>query len=288
MNEYFKIVYEVVVHNKKNVFDLNKHVLRNAKHNKVLLHFLRVTEMDNEVRNSEERKFKLTIEMIELIKNKLKKFEGKYVFFKLVKPVVYVPSDIDLLVKRNILGDIVSSLKELGFFIEVVEPYCVTLRSSCCVIDVYVHPTLGGMIYLNGDLLLEHSRVTSFHGTEIPTLETFAEALVCVSHAIYKERIYTLNDYITVKKWFSYKSNILCDLLRCREAALLAFHINKMVEQQKIELPFRIPLSLWINILFSKIKNDNISRATSLNLIKALNDKRIGRLILSKLTRKYY
>jgi len=78
---------------------------------------------------------------------------------------------VDILVERNHACSAASRLKELGFRVEVVEPYCVTLTSRRvhlkkyrgrgvdhyaatryrrAIVDLYVHPTLGGVAYLDG------------------------------------------------------------------------------------------------------------------------------------------
>ena len=41
-------------------------------------------------------------------------------------------------------------------------------------------------------------------------METYAEALMAITHAVYKERVYALNDYMTVRAWFSAKTLKLC------------------------------------------------------------------------------
>ena len=59
------------------------------------------------------------------------------------------------------------------------------------------------MIYVNTDKLFEYKEVIEFNGVEIQTLSSSAEVLVTMAHSTYKERIYTLNDFFTVKKWMS-------------------------------------------------------------------------------------
>jgi hypothetical protein len=68
------------------------------------------------------------------------------------------------------------------------------------MVDVYVHPTLGDVIDMDGQEFLSHVRVMDFKGLRIKSLESYAEALVSAAHAVYNERIYTLNDYFTVKE----------------------------------------------------------------------------------------
>ena len=60
-------------------------------------------------------------------------------------------------------------------------------------------------MYLNSRELMKHVEKASFNGIEIPVLKSYAKALMAIAHVVYKERIYTLNDYVTVKLWFSEK-----------------------------------------------------------------------------------
>jgi len=62
------------------------------------------------------------------------------------------------------------------------------------------------MINVNTERLFEYKEDIEFNGVEIQTLTPSAEALVTMAHSIYKERIYTLNDYITVKNLMSKKT----------------------------------------------------------------------------------
>ena len=68
----------------------------------------------------------------------------------------------------------------------------------------------------------------SFNGIEIPILSTFAETLMAVAHAVCKERIYALNNYVTVGIWFLEKCVKLAEKLRCIDA------INKVLAVQTI------------------------------------------------------
>jgi len=45
----------------------------------------------------------------------------------------------------------------LGYRVVVKDPYCLTLTKGDSMIDLYVHPSLGGVIFINGQGLLEHS-----------------------------------------------------------------------------------------------------------------------------------
>jgi len=179
-------------------------------------------------------------------------------------------------------------IMELGYVVAVKDPYCLTLIRGDSIIDLYTHPSLGGIIIIDGQRLLEHSRTVEFEGAEVRSLESYAEALAVASHAIYKERIYTLNDYFTVEKWTSKKTLKLAQELRCREALETAIDLNRKIILGMLETPYKIPLPTWLTILMRKLRTDSLTRATSTRLLKTLIDKRIGKLLTSKLTRESY
>jgi len=77
----------------------------------------------------------------------------------------------------------------LGYRVAVKDPYCLTLTKGGSIIDLYVHPSLGRAIIINGQRLLEHSCTKEFNGTEVRSLKGYAEVLVTAFHAIYKELI---------------------------------------------------------------------------------------------------
>lgn len=287
-NHVFKIVYEAVVYGKK--VSLNRDALARcvevASKNKVLLHFLRTLDVRVDARPREEARYRRFLEYLRIVVGAL---EGlNYVFIKLRKPVVYVPADIDVLVDGGQVSEAVHRLMRWGFRVEVLEPYCATMVHGDAVVDLYVYPTLGGMIYLNAGKLLEHRVFAEFNGIEIPVLETYVEALLAIAHALYKERIYTLNDYVTVKSWFSRKTIRLAEELQCLNAVEEAFIIHRLVEEHNLALPYKIPLTGWIRLLGSKISHDKLARSTLPNLFRALRDRRFGKLVISKMTRKTY
>jgi hypothetical protein len=158
-----------------------------ASKNKVLLQLLVKLDVKNSLRRSQEEAIGNIIRLVEILSKDLNGFS--FAFFKLVKPVSYVPADVDVLVKYDEREEIIRRIEELGFRIKVKEPFCTTLDKDSFIVDVYVHPTLGGMVYMNGQRLLDYVSIKEFNGIKIRTLESYAEALVSAAHAIYKERI---------------------------------------------------------------------------------------------------
>jgi hypothetical protein len=254
--------------------------------NKVLLQLLIKLDVKNSLRKTQEETIGNIIRLVEILSKDLNGFS--FAFFKLVKPISYVPADVDILVKSDEKEEIIRRIEELGFRIKVKECFCTTLVKDSFIIDVYVHPTLGGMVYMNGQRLLDYVSIKEFNGIKIRRLESYVEALVSATHAIYKERIYTLNDYFTVKEWVTEKTFKLAKELKCSSALELAIKINDAIENGLVEAPYKIPVYTWTKLLVQKVLRDPVTRSTSKNLIKTLGTKRGIELLNSKLTRESY
>jgi len=257
-----------------------------ASKNKVLLHLLRALNIQGPLREQQEMGMRRVTEVVQTISKLLRDFD--YAFFKLVKPLSYVPADIDILVDANQIGKVVHEIVGLGYNIVVKDPYCITLTRGDSIIDLYVHPSLGGVIFIDGQRLLEHRCLMEFNGAEIISLESYVEALVSASHAIYKERIYTLNDYFTVKEWAREETFKLAEKLKCTSCLNIAVKINEAIEKGLIEAPYKIPVTTWAKLLVRKIMNDPLTRSTSKNLVSSIGSKRGLKLLRSKFTRETY
>jgi hypothetical protein len=257
-----------------------------AYKNKILLQFLVKLGVKNSLRRTQEEAIGNIVRLVEILSKDLDGFS--FAFFKLVKPVSYVPADVDVLIKYDEREEIIRRIKRLGFRVKVEEPFCTTLVKDSFIIDVYVHPTLGGMIYMNGQRLLDYVSIKEFNGIKIRTLESYVEALVSAAHAIYKERIYTLNDYFTVKEWTTKETFKLAKELKCSSALELAIKINDAIENGLVEAPYKIPMHTWAKLLVQKFLRDPLTRSTCKNLIKVLVTKRGIKSLNSKFTRESY
>jgi len=285
MNRLTAKLLNLVIYGAKPNDDLST-LLIHARKNKILLHLLRALNIRNSLREQQELAMSKIMEAVQTLSKLLKDYN--YAFFKLIKPLSYVPSDVDLLVDANQARRIAYEIIRLDYMIAVKDPYCITLTKDDSIIDLYVHPSLGGVIFIDGQKLLEHSCTMEFNGINVRSLESYAEALVAVSHAIYKERIYTLNDYFTVEKWASKKTIRLAQELKCEEALKTAINLNRKIHLGKLETPYKIPTPKWLAMLTRKFQIDSLTRATSVNMLKTLTSKRAGKLLASKLTRETY
>jgi len=247
---------------------------------------LRVLSIQGPLREQQESDIGRVVKVVRILSNLLKGYD--YAFFKLIKPVSYVPADVDLLVNINQVKRVAKEIMELGYKVAVKDPYCITLIRGNSIIDLYVHPSLGGVTFINGQRLLEHIQIKKFNGVEVRSLESYAEALVAASHAIYKERLYTLNDFFTVEEWTSKKTIRLAQELSCEIAVKFALNFNRKIRLGLLETPYKIPIQLWLAMLLQKFQSDSLTRATSANILKTLKSKRAGKLLMSKLTRETY
>ncbi len=271
--------------NSESAFEINS-LIELASKNKVLLHLLRVLNIHDPLRESQEKAMRNIVKTVEILSKVLKGYE--YTFFKLVKPVSYVPADVDVLVNANQIGRVAKEVMGLGYMLIVKDPYCITLTRGDSIVDLYMQPSVGGAIFVDGQRLLNHTRIAEFNGVELRTLEPYAEALTAVSHAIYKEQIYTLNDYFTIKKWATGRSFRLAEELSCRQALELSVKLNRLIEDGFIETPYKLPPPLWLTIVMHKLLEDPLTKATLTNILGKMRDPRIGRLLTSRLSRQTY
>jgi len=261
-------------------------LLIHAGKNKILLHLLRALNIQGSIRKQQELDISKVTRVVQILSKLLKDYN--YAFFKLIKPISYVPADVDILIDESQAEKATHEIMRLGYTIAVKDPYCITLTKGDSIIDLYVHPSLGGIIIINGQRLLEHSCTMEFNGTKVKSIEGYAEALVAASHAIYKERIYTLNDFFTIKEWASTKSFKMAEELSCKPALKLALTLNEKIEKGLLETPFKISVPHWLALLLQKVHDDRLSRASAINIIKALTKQNTRKALMAKFTRESY
>jgi hypothetical protein len=261
-------------------------LLAHARKNKILLHLLRALNIEGPLREQQELSIRKIVEVVQTLSKLL--MEYNHAFFKLIKPVSYVPADVDLLIDESQAEKAAHEIMRLGYTVAVKDPYCISLTKGDSIIDLYIHLSLGGVIIIDGQRLLEHKCPMEFNEVEIMSLESYAESLVAASHAIYKEQIYTLNDYFTVDRWTSKMTIKLAQELRCEEALKVAINLNEKIRLGILETPYKIPLPTWLAILTRKLRRDSLMRVTSINMLKTLINKRAGKLMMSRLTRETY
>ena len=101
-----------------------------ASRNKILLYFLRVLDIYNDDRRREEDGFKYFMYSLKEVNDVLRNSNYEYSFFKLYKPITYVPADIDILISVNDVTKVAKHLIRYGYKLNVLEPYTITLTKD--------------------------------------------------------------------------------------------------------------------------------------------------------------
>lgn len=260
-------------------------LMSHAKKNKVLLQYLRTIGLNDETRQTQEAGLKKISEALLELAGQIHNFD--YAFIKFFKPVAYLPSDIDLLLKRDQLPAVSSILHRLGYQQTVSEPNCETFTGKV-VIDVYMNPDALNIPYLCGRDLLKYVAVTEIDGVKIKKLENAAEVVLVASHAVYKEQIITLNDYYVVKRSLSHKSFQIAKKCSVYGALVYVLEVFRAVEMGKVNLPLKIPLNHTSKLFLSKIIEDPFSRRSVPWVCLKLFDRRVPRLMFCRIRRQTY
>jgi hypothetical protein len=112
----------------------------------------------------------------------------------------------------------------------------------------------------------------------LPSLERGAESMLSASHAVYKEQLFTLNDYFTFKEWFGPLTEALAREAKVEAALRMTEILSERVRHGCIDLPYRLGLVEISRIFSEKILRDHQTRAS---LVRALTKWR-SREFLSK------
>jgi hypothetical protein len=201
--------------------------------------------------------------------------------------MAYVPSDIDLLVKREQMDVLLRALQHLGYRPTVVEPNCVTLEGKA-IIDVYINPDVLNIPYMRGEKLLEFAVMEEVDGVKIKKLRKEAEVVMVLSHAVYKEQIITLNDYYTTKFYVNSECVRIAERFNVSNAVAYSLRAFRNMELGNVEAPVKIPAWQATKLFLTKIVEDPLSKRFLPYVCLKLFDRRAPMLIKSRLFRRTY
>ena len=223
-------------------------IIELASLNKVLLHVLRAVDYGGELRWRQEDGLRRIVGVVSEVEDALSGIE--HAFIKLVKPVVYVPADVDVLVRRDQVLLAAARLIRRGYRLLLYEPYTITLVKDGINVDLYVHPSVADLTYARGEDFLRLRTYGDYHGVRVSTIDRSAEVVLTTLHAIYKEGILTLNDAMTIITWLDDDAVRLCRQLRCGRALELALSIILSSISGSLTLPYKLSMGLWaVNLL---------------------------------------
>lgn len=242
-----------------------------------------------------------------------------YAFFKTLKPFPDAPTDIDILVKsRGELQESYRILSSTGQTLIAKDSFTYTLYSKKhrLNIDLYLHPTVADMIYLDKDTLMNHTVQTELESSTVRTLSPEAEIVAVTSHSLYKEHMYTLNDHYTLltllKKAKLQKAlelaNETCTTTALKVSATLSYlisehtnttnsHLKNLIalfknngdaqlklNSRQLDLPYKYNPYHLTRCFIEKIRRDNLSLSTTPLLLKRGFTKRFLTLLTARLT----
>lgn len=237
----------------------------------------------------------------------------KYSIFKTLKPFPTTPSDIDVLLSGEDLGRAQSLLLSLGYKETARDAYSITMEKEM-IVDLQQQPSVSGVPYLPKDLLIENATVKRINGIDVHTLGPEAEILVIASHSLYKEQMFTLNDYYSVtilaeQIAFSKLLNLAngAYVLEALQIVVgLCSQITESVFSKKLRIseldlflqspkarriytmPVKFPLSMIISLLIHRARKDEAVRRKIVFAILGIAKPRQMFKLLSHLTRKTY
>ena len=125
----------------------------------------------------------------------------EWAIFKTVRPFPFTPSDVDVVVLADDgARPLASSLLERGYSPSGGAPYTITLcdPQTDVGIDLYQEIASSRFIYLDRATLRPYRTWQVQGGVAVPVLRPVAELVAILAHAVYKEQLFTLADYLTL------------------------------------------------------------------------------------------
>ena len=260
-------------------------LLVHARRNKMLLHALRGLNVEGPVRLLEEAKYTRFLEALEETARVLR--DTDYCLFKVVRPVEYVPADIDVLLARGEVRKVIPRFERIGVRPRVKDMYCITLTGRFTV-DLYTYPNFGNVIYQNTTDLLKYKTETKLDGIAIASLRRGAEAAIVIAHAIYKEQIFTLNDKMTIEAWFDAETRTILEEAKSTEAYEFLRTVSRKVEEGLLDTPYRVPSVTALSLLARKVRHDRLTRSTLLKSASRFFSRDVSTKVTTRLKRISY
>lgn len=228
-----------------------------------------------------------------------------YAVFKTVKPFKTTPSDIDVIVSDSALTHASSVLKDAGYKVLAEDSYSATMSKNM-IVDLQLQPSVSNLPYLDKDYLMNSRTRRTVNGIEFYGLSDEAEITVVACHSVYKELMFTLNDYYTITilaqrvqindilraAQITKNENVfkiimgLCQQITERAFGTTDLRVCETSRQLGLEvtdvenMPVKFPLSLVVKLLLSKATRDNLVRTNVVPaFIKSISAKQISRLV---------
>lgn len=126
----------------------------------------------------------------------------EWAVFKTVRPFPFTPSDVDVVVLTDEgARPLASGLRARGYGLAGGAPYTITLcdHQNDVGIDLYQDIASSRFVYLDRATLRPYRTWQVQGGVAVPMLQPVAELVTILAHAVYKEQLFTLADYLTLR-----------------------------------------------------------------------------------------
>jgi hypothetical protein len=128
----------------------------------------------------------------------------EWAIFKTVRPFPFTPSDVDVVVVTDDgARPLASGLLTRGYSPAGGAPYTITLcdPKHDVGIDLYQEIASSRFVYLDRATLRPYRTWQVQGGVAVPVLQPVAELVAILAHAVYKEQLFTLADYLTLRSY---------------------------------------------------------------------------------------
>jgi hypothetical protein len=258
-------------------------------------------------------KHELLLETVKDVTSVFNQNSINYSIFKTLKPFPTTPSDVDVLLSKQDFARAEMLLTSGGYRQVANDAFTSTLTKKMNV-DLQIQPSVSNLPYLSKTFLMENTERRNLGELEVNCPTTEAEIIVIASHSLYKEQMFTLNDYYTITL-LAERADIdnlinLAKKAKVLEAVRLALTLCSNITQSVFNvelqvsrigrtlgfsnttmpktLPVKFPFSLVVKLLAIKAcKDEEMRRMVAPAIMRLATPGQLKRLI-SHITRSTY
>lgn len=244
------------------------------------------------VLESLEKKFNRMVKVLKQVCNSLAERGLNYCVFKTLRPVPYVPADVDVLIfQKKEMNEAVDVIKGFGGKIDSSSPFDVALylEDEDHYWDLHNRIHVGGFSYIPKKKLRNHLVERKVEGNPpVKFLEDSYELSVTVGHSLFKEQVITLLDFYTVSSLLlKVKRDSLFSALK-RTGMTFPFKYFLKKSYRARCFPVKVdPFELFTQFSY-KLAFDSKARDTLPNLLKSILDKDSIDTLMKHFTRGTY
>jgi hypothetical protein len=252
--------------------------------------------------NRHQHTLALAVQVSELFE----KYGVKYVFFKTLKPFLYTPSDVDVLVwSKTDLEKACLVLKANGFRVLDSDFYGSTLYSPThqLNVDLTLEVAVSGFVYLNKARLFDCSGQVKIGGSDVNTLKPYADLVTIAAYCLYKEQMFLLSDYyslavcadrlgealifadsVHVESTLMYATQLACNITQAAFGSenilkkALGCTLNANEVNERFDLPKKYPLNIVASAFTKKLLEDSKARNSLKISLGGLGSKSVSSL----------